>query len=45
MSHFYTETKQQFASHTLRLQINSRQTGSAAESYFAGVVFRNIGQQ
>jgi hypothetical protein len=28
----------------LRLQINSQQTGSAAESYFADLVFRNIAQ-
>lgn len=26
----------------LRLQINSQQAGSAAESYFAELVFRNI---
>ena len=29
----------------LRLQINSQQTGSAEESYFADLVFRNIAQQ
>jgi DUF3047 family protein len=28
----------------LRLQINSQQTRSAAESYFADLVFRNIAQ-
>ena len=28
----------------LRLQINSQHTGSAAENYFAGMVFRNIEQ-
>jgi hypothetical protein len=28
----------------LRLQINSQQTGSAAESYFADLVFRDIAQ-
>jgi hypothetical protein len=28
----------------LRLQINSQHTGSAAESYFADLVFRNIEQ-
>jgi DUF3047 family protein len=28
----------------LRLRINSQQTGSAAESYFADLVFRNIAQ-
>ena len=28
----------------LRLQINSQQTGSAEESYFADLVFRNIAQ-